>query len=615
MMARKTQNEKTKRVKGTSDISRIAAYAGMAIFAVLAYVSLIGYYFNYLKKVEELSLFIPDLQYFKDCMTIPGGFLLWAGSFMTQFFFYPWLGATIMITMLLGLWWLVSYVCKLPKSFFTAAAIPSVMLLLAFLTPGYLIFVCKTPGFAYVGILGVTVSMLIYHIYTIIRYRILKICAVIVVAVTYPLFGFYSLFGLLLISLHEIKNKQKNWIVIVLGVLCIIAVPGLTYHIAGIHLMYSQLYTSGLPRFGIESTALTAPYIICFSLLCLFTLFGRWLSKHQSSIRTQAIVSSIAFVLSMLSLVLYQYKDDNFTTYLKMDQAIDNGDFESAIDAARNLNEPPTRTICLYTHMALFHLNKAGDSVYSFPIADTEYNSPLPNLALRTTCSRNLLYRLGRINDCYRWSMEDMVEYGPKVEYLKYLAKCALMNGEPKLAKRYLNLLSKTMFHKNWADKYLDYANHPEKIEQDLEFVSIKPLMAYNNHIGGDGGLIESYLSTTLASMAGGPPPLVELSLQFNMMRKDITNFWPRFILYANSHEKIPRHYQEAAILFSTLERQFDWHQFDIDDDVVSKFERFMEMAGRNARLSNEANLEYFKPEFGDTYWYYYFFINNLRTS
>ncbi len=114
--------------------------------------------------------------------------------------------------------------------------------------------------------------------------------------------------------------------------------------------------------------------------------------------------------------------------------------------------------------------------------------------------------------------------------------------------------------------------------------------------------------------MEGGPRELVELSLQFNLVRKDIAGFWPRFMLYARTHDRLPRHYQEAAVLFSALEQQVDWRRFDIDPEVVRSFGAFMEMARRNSRFGDEANREAFKPVFGDTYWYYYFFIKDLKT-
>ena len=108
---------------------------------------------------------------------------------------------------------------------------------------------------------------------------------------------------------------------------------------------------------------------------------------------------------------------------------------------------------------------------------------------------------------------------------------------------------------------------------------------------------------------------MVELSLQFNMIRKNIPDFWPRFMLYARTHDRLPRHYQEAAILFSTLEGKVDWHQFNIDNDVSASFAKFMNLANQNSRLSEDANREIFRPMFGDTYWFYYFFTKGLKTT
>ena len=61
--------------------------------------------------------------------------------------------------------------------------------------------------------------------------------------------------------------------------------------------------------------------------------------------------------------------------------------------------------------------------------------------------------------------MEDGVTFGWKAEYLKFMARTALINGEPQLATKYLNMLKQTLFHKKWAEKYAVYAAHPEAVK------------------------------------------------------------------------------------------------------------------------------------------------------
>lgn len=73
--------------------------------------------------------------------------------------------------------------------------------------------------------------------------------------------------------------------------------------------------------------------------------------------------------------------------------------------------------------------------------------------------------------------MELSVEYGWRVSCLKYMVKCALLQGEYALANKYNNLLMKTAFHKDWAKKYQTYIDHPERMKENQEFTQISALM------------------------------------------------------------------------------------------------------------------------------------------
>ena len=91
---------------------------------------------------------------------------------------------------------------------------------------------------------------------------------------------------------------------------------------------------------------------------------------------------------------------------------------------------------------------------------------------------RPLFYFTGHINECYRWSMEYMVEYGKRVSNLKYMVKCAIVNQEYALAQKYNSLLSQTLFHKDWARKYQAFIDQPELTESDNEIQAIRRLLA-----------------------------------------------------------------------------------------------------------------------------------------
>lgn len=587
-----------------------------AIFALSSIVLLMtGAGAPYLRKLEDLSFFMGGQWFFNHCMSVPAGFIDWIASFLTQFFYYPWLGATIFTAALIGLWALTSATFRLPRNLSPAAIVPSAMMLLFALMPGYLIYMSKTPGFIWSGVIGFSFSIAATAVFRASRRPLVRAIIIIICTFTYPLFGFYSLLGAGLCAVDEICNRQRRiWWIAITGVALAVVIPQLYFYLFESHAMLSHIYTAGIPRMAADFQPLMLTYWITIgTLIFMSALFhsGRKTTQPKSA----GYISAAIFAISVISIFVCRFRDANFETMVAMDIAISDGDNSAAIRKARELKEEPTRAVEMLTHAALFHRGDAPDSMFTFPQGAAEYASPYPFLALRLSSAHSLNYLFGRLNDCYRWCMEDMVEYGYKTEYLRYMSKCALMNGEYNLARRYLRMISGSMFHSGEAEKYLRYADNPELIGNDPEMASIKPLTAYDSQLGGDSGLIEHYISSNVAALAGGPPALVELSLQFNMKQKDIAEFWPRFMLYARTHDRLPVHYQEAALLFSALENEVDWHRFAIDPEIAERFERFMTMARQNSNYSEEYNRKAFHKDFSDTYWFYYFFINDLKTT
>ena len=88
--------------------------ASISVFILLAIYMTVIHNFNYLKKVEDLSLFLPSWTFLKECMMVPGGGLIWGGTFLTQFFYYPWLGGAVFIALLLVLQYLVGKAFRIP---------------------------------------------------------------------------------------------------------------------------------------------------------------------------------------------------------------------------------------------------------------------------------------------------------------------------------------------------------------------------------------------------------------------------------------------------------------------------------------------------------------------
>ena len=146
------------------------------------------------------------------------------------------------------------------------------------------------------------------------------------------------------------------------------------------------------------------------------------------------------------------------------------------------------------------------------------------------------------------------------------------------------------------------------------EAESIRPLLNYTDQLDGDNGLVEFYLLHSFALSEGGSREMVELSLMNSLIIKDLTSFWPRFLaLLPTWQGHIPTHYQEAALMVAQLQGGAPVNDLPIDPAIGQRFQRLVQASAQNG--DNAANAIALRPEFGNTYWYYYFFVEGLKTN
>ncbi len=576
---------------------------------------------NFLLKIQELSLFLPTKLFFYDSMKTAGGFLTYCGTFLTQFFYYPWLGSVIFILMLFLVQWLVFKTYQIPSRFFPITFIPSQALLLAFSELGYVIFTLKSPGYVYSNMLGVIVILCFLYAYRSISSWLTRgVLITLFVLAGYPLFGFYALFSAFLCVAFELfsffRDKNKNILInIALTFLFIGLVPYIYYGYYYTQMRFEYIYIAALPAFYFTRAELVLwlPFIALFFSLLFYCVF-LFRQPANKKISKSSILVFCIYLLGLWGVHHYSFEDKNFRTAIDIDLAISKNDWKQVAEIAARSTENPTRLIMMDTNLALQKLGLAGDKMFHYNKESVPFNSPRSNLLMLHLGVKALYFQYGKVNFCYRWCMEDMVEYGMKVEYLKYMVKCALLNKEYILAQKYNDVLSKTLFHKQWAKKYQEYINKPELMDQDPEFISIKPLMAYNDLLDNDSNLIELYILNNFAYMQGGTPELAELSLQCSLLLKNIELFWPRFFLYVKNHDRIPVHYQEAALLYDYLEGRVDISNIKFDPQIVARLENLIKLSQQYASQPEEYSKKIFKQSFGDTFWYYYFFVKDQKT-
>ena len=331
------------------------------MFVLFAWVFLVGKNADTLFFMQDRGYWNDSMVYFDHCMRMPGGFLSWAGSYLTQYFYYPAYGAAILILL-----WMLSF-CVAWRSFHVRMEltfllfIPLVALLCTEVHLGYWAYFMKDIDYSFYHSLGYFFALLLSVDY----FRKLKyggyIQMILVPVLFYYPLGVYALLATVLIAFRMFKdNWRSDWKAFILMFAMLGIVPLLETY--GTTLMRpDQPWLFGLKRFEIgpvRDYRLEAPlvWLICSSLL--IPLLGK---KKDGSFGPKGLVIS---QLLMLVLAFGAYKvvsdrnftDSNYHAELKMLRAVDEQRWDDVLSEFCVARGNPSRMMVMYRDIAL--LNK-----------------------------------------------------------------------------------------------------------------------------------------------------------------------------------------------------------------------------------------------------------------
>ncbi len=651
----------------TKRLKTIILWVAVLIAAAAA---LLFYEADLLWKVQQHNAFLFSALFFKQMMVVPGGLLSWLGAFFTQFFYYPWLGTIL----LCAWWWLLMWLTKrafnVPEKWNVLTVIPVAILIIANMELGYWVYLMKQPGYFYVPTLGVTAgAALLWGFRKTLDLRPrtsdsrqqtsdfrLWICvAYIVLAATvcYPLMGVYALASVVLMGVmtwrfkpqnlktsktQELKNSNINKVVFtVAALLSVVVVPLIYYRFVYHETNLIYVYTTALPSFSIREDYpdYYIPYYalaVCFLLL---TLIYRQEWKENSAgendrapkikkegkkqVKQTKMPAPLEWILQGCVLAAtvgcvyhFWYKDDNFHHELRMQRCVEQTDWEGVIEEGKKQDCEPTRAIVMMHNLALSRLGRQCSEMYKFRKGSSKPNTPLP-VYMYHVAGRMMLYHYGMTNECHRICMEEGVEAGWSVELLQYLARCAIMNKEVQVARKFLDLLRQTLFYGQWADHAEQLLNDPKKLAGDSETGPITHMLHYSDRLEAVEGYIEKFLMTTLAQHDADDLYFQEQAVLGALWTREPAFFWPRIEHYMElSDGYAPRIFQEAIWLFGNLERVDGIDEWTLEPGVKESFQAFMQMMEQYRKAPNNVLRNTIMARFGNTYYFEYFFLRNI---
>lgn len=584
---------------------------------------LLKYEGDYLWKAQEMNLFLDTPLFLRQQMVTSAWLLTWLGSYFTEFFYHTWMGVTLLCLWWALLMWVTARAFRIPAKWAVVLLIPVAALLVSNVDLGYWLYYLKLHGHLFVAAIGTTMAVVATWLFRVVpgkKWHLRAVFVAVSTAVLYPLAGFYGLLASLLMAVLSWRladmRLSDRLVVTAVALISIGVVPLAYYNYVFYQTSIANIYWTGLPLFVVDKAypVYYTPYIIvAVSLAVMAALYSE---KRETAVRKPVVwlVCQAAVVVALVIGVRhFWYKDYNYHKELAMQHYMEDLDWEGVRQEAASLDDEPTRAIIMMKNLALFRLGRQGDTMYNYKPGAKPCDAPFP-VSMVEVIGVPIYYNYGQYNFCNRWCMEDGVEFGWRVHNLKYFARCSLVGGETRPAKKYLGLLKHTRYHREWAERYEKFLD-PKAMRASAEFSPILSLTKTEDMLSSDNNIVEKWLMMQFATISSTDTLYQEQAVYSALWTKDISTFWRCFFKYAVSHmgQHMPIHLQEAAYLYGHLENKVDISGMPFDKGVVDTYNNFMQAASQCRSMSEEQMARALYPRFGHTFYYEYYLVRNQK--
>ena len=567
---------------------------GLAVFMFFSFSY--GFHLHY---QEQLEMFLFTSDYFNNLTSLPGGFADYIGTFFTQFYYFSWLGALIIATMLILLQQQVAFFTNKLKQdsiFYPLTFIPSFL---------FWALLCD-ENFLLTALIAVILTLAFAQFYSLQKNKGIRIsCFIVMLFTLYWLAGgVFWIFGVLCLILEYFYFKQLSkiqWIILIISFLLIVV---------GSPLIAKQFLQYPLSRLWWGITYYRYPVVSPYPLLAvwvsifLIPLFLKYISVSLNA-TIEIVIISVQVILIVIfgSKLITSTADWSKEEIMSYDYSVRNQDWNKVISMA-NHKDPKTPLSVACLNLALSKTGTMGDCMFRYFQNGTE--GLLPTFQRDFTLPLivgEIYYHLGFLNTSMRYAfeaMEAIPDYKKSSRAMKRIAEVNLLNGEYKVAAKYLHLLQHTLFYRNWANETLECIGNEKKINQNPEWAILKKYQFTEDFLFSEQekdqmlGLLFAHCKSNRMAY--------DYLIAYTLLTKDLNHFIQYFPLGKDlGYKEIPAHYQEALIfMWANKTSQLNQTPWPINDAVKQSFARYAKIFSADQKMVSTS-----ADEFSQTYWYY----------
>ena len=524
---------------------------------------------------EQLQLFLFDDDYFCERMSEPGGLARYIAEFMVQFYNLVTIGAAVIALLFVLvqrlMWRLMS--SKTDGSYLLSF-LPVVLLWYAMGDESVML----TYVIALIMALSVALAWSRWFADGVLWKKF--IVALVIIPMLYWLIGPM----VLLVAL-----MMMPWLVSVSAVVYALGLMLLSAHFLPFPMMRVML---GISYYRIP---VTLPYMLM--VIPVVAAFITW-SSRMDWLRWKYMGPLSVGVLVLGLLFVPRGYDARKYRLIEYDYLVRVGDWNAIIQKAeRQMPDLPMSVSA--TNLALGMTNQLGDRAFDFYQRGT--GGLLPRFERNFATAQltgEIYFHLGLVNTAQRFAfeaMEAIPNYNKSARVVKRLAETNLINGQYKVARKYLQMLEKTVFYRLWAQRTMAMLGDEKAINGHPLYGMLRQYRLQDDFLFSERELDKICGQLFIHNQQN------MMAAQYLLMMPLLDGDVARFMNYAQYVQgKIaynPRHCQEA-IAFAFFQQRQQPPQGLVNQLTLQQMNEFARVYGSD---KNSPALAQFK----NTVWYY----------
>jgi hypothetical protein len=527
-------------------------FATVIPFSLLFLISAVYFYFygNGIFFFQENNLlFIYSTDYVRNFALKPGGLLVYAGNFLTQFYFSALSGSLIISFLLLML-------CIVSRRFIRLfPAIRSFSLFFTLLPSCVLLLLQARYDFNLYQILGFLLVLTWFLISISPSKTSFRIVLIGLFPLGYYLIGSFSIVYLgLYLTYNVIFGKgYQRYILPSLQILYAVLTYILFRNVLFLQPVYSLM---AYPLFVNDTARLTmflkliSGFIISFPLVVkaagLFTI--------NKNVERLVPLSTILTIIPLTIFLLFKNYDSAIANVMELEKMMVNQDWDSIIKQQER-SQSANVVAQYYYNLALSEKGQLCSRMFFSRQDFGPMSLTLPRDDDQTYRALYFYYCIGLVSEAHHLAYELMVQHGYRPENIKLLIKTELINGNYKIAERYINVLKKTFHYNSWAEKYGKMLYNPDLINSDPELGGKIRLLPKKDFfvVTDDEQNVELFLKVNPDNKKAYEYKMARLLLE-----KDLTEVGAEVKnLKDLGYAQIPRHIEEAVVALVNVTGEF----------------------------------------------------------